>query len=85
MLKLIIQNAEIQVVKKPALWRAPLCVAVLAPADSNGAVTQMLDSYSGGFADVLDDLAPGFRAFVVAPGYLDKLNPLYSRGGDYAL
>lgn len=45
----------------------------------------MLDPYSDGVADVLDDLAPGIRAFVVASGYLDQLNPLYSRGGDYAL
>lgn len=71
--------------KKPAHWRAPLCVAVFAPADPDRTAIQMLDFYAGGVADVLDDLAPGFRALVVASGYLDQLNPLYSRRGNYAL
>ena len=71
--------------KKPAHWRAHLGIAVLAPADPDGAIIQMLDPYACGVADVLDDLAPGFRAFIVAPGYLHQLNPLYSRRGDYAL
>lgn len=45
----------------------------------------MLDLDAGGITDILDDLAPGFRALVVASGHLDQLNPLYSRRGDYAL
>jgi hypothetical protein len=68
--------------KKPAHWRAHLGIAVLAPADPDGAVIQMLDPYAGGIADILDDLAPGFGAFFVAPGYLDQLNPLDPGRGD---
>lgn len=64
--------------KKPAHWRAHLGIAVFAPADPDGAVIQMLNPDPGGVADVLDDLTPGLRAFVVAPRYLDQLNPLYS-------
>lgn len=71
--------------KKPAHWRAHLGIAVLAPADPDGAVFQVLDPYARGVADVLDDLAPGFRAFIVSPGNLDQLNPLHSGGGNYAL
>ena len=67
MLKSIIQIAEIQVDKKPAQWRAPLCVAVLAPTDPDGPVLQVLDLDAGGVADILDYLVPGFRAFVLAP------------------
>ena len=71
--------------KKPAHWRAHLGIAVLAPTDPDGSVFQMLDPYPGGVADILDDLVPGFRAFIVASGNLDQLNPLYSRRGNYAL
>lgn len=62
--------------KKPAHRRAHLGIAVLAPADPDGAVFQVLDPYARGVADVLDDLVPGFRAFVVAPVNLYQLNPL---------
>ena len=65
--------------------RADSGIAVLAPADPYGAVIQMLDSDAGCVADVLDDLVPGFRAFIFAPGYLDQLNPLYPGRGDQAL
>ena len=71
--------------KKPAHWRAYLGIAVLAPADPDGAIIQMLDPYACGVADVLDDLAPGFRAFVVASGNLDQLNSLYPGRSDQAL
>ena len=71
--------------KKPAHWRAYLGIAVLAPADPDGTVIQMIDPDTGCVADILDDLAPGFRAFIVAPGYLDQLNPLYPGRGDQAL
>jgi hypothetical protein len=71
--------------KKPAQWRAHLHVAVLAPADPHGAVFQMFDPYACGVADVLDDLVPSFRAFIVASGDLNQLNSLHSRRGDYAL
>lgn len=71
--------------KKPAHWRAHLGIAVLAPTDPDGSVFQMLDPYPGGIANVLDDLVPGFRAFIVAPGNLDQLNPLDSGRGDQAL
>lgn len=71
--------------KKPAHRRAHLGIAVLAPADPDRAVFQMLDPYPRSVADVLDDLAPCFRAFVVAPGNLNQLNPLNARGGDQAL
>lgn len=70
---------------KPAHWRAYLVIAVLAPADPYGAIIQMLDSYAGGVADVLDDLVPSFRAFIVASGDFNQLNSLHSRRGDYAL
>lgn len=71
--------------KKPAQRRAHLVIAVLAPADPDGAVIQVLDPDADGVADVLDDLAPGFRAFIVAPGNLDQLNPLDPWRGDQAL
>jgi len=71
--------------KKPAHWRAHLGIAVLAPADPDSTVIQVLNPDTDGFADVLDDLAPSFRAFVVSPGYLDQLNPLDPRRGDQAL
>lgn len=62
-----------------------LGVAVLAPTDPDGTIIQMLDPYTSGVADVSDDLVPSFRAFVVAPGNLHQLNPLYPRGCDQAL
>lgn len=71
--------------KKPAHWRAHLGIAVLTPADPDGAVIQMLDPYALGVTDILDDLVPSFGAFVVSPGYLDQLNPLNPRRGDQAL
>lgn len=71
--------------KKPAHWRVLLSVAVLAPADPDGAIIQMFNPYSDCVADVLDHLVPGFRALVVASGYLDQLDPLYSRRGDQVL
>ncbi len=71
--------------KKPAHWRANLGIAVLAPPYPDGTIIQMLNPYAGGVADILDDLAPGFRTFVMASGYLDQLDPLYSRRGNYAL
>ena len=64
--------------KEPAHLRARLGIAVLAPADPDGAIIQMFNPDSGCVADVLDDLVPGFRALVGAPGNLDQLNPLYS-------
>jgi hypothetical protein len=71
--------------KKPAHWRAYLGIAVLAPTDPDGTIIQMLNPDAGGVANVLNDLVPGFRAFVVTPGYFDQLNPLYPRRGDQAL
>lgn len=71
--------------KKPAHWRAHLGIAVFAPADPDGAVIQMLNPDPGGVADILDNLVPGFRAFVVAPGNLDQLDPLDPWRGDQAL
>jgi hypothetical protein len=71
--------------KKPAHWRADLRIAVLTPADPDGAVLQVLDPDAGGVADVLEDLAPGFGAFVVAPGNLHQLNSLNSGRGNQAL
>ncbi|AMS22141.1 hypothetical protein AYK59_19120 [Pseudomonas synxantha] len=71
--------------RKPAYRRAHLGIAVLAPADPDSAALQMFDPYASGVADILDDLVPGFRAFVVALGYFDQLNPLYPRRGDQAL
>jgi len=71
--------------KKPAHWRAYLGIAVLAPTDPDGTIIQMLNPDAGGVANVLNDLVPGFRAFVVTPGYLNQLNPLHSGGGNYAL
>jgi hypothetical protein len=71
--------------KKPAYWRALLCVAVLAPANPDAAVFQMLDPDAGGVADILDDLVPGFRAFVVAPRYFHQLDSLDPRRCDQAL
>lgn len=71
--------------KKPAQWRGHLRIAVLAPADPDGVAIQLLDSDAGCVADILNDLVPGFRAFVIAPGYLDQLNPLDTGRGDQAL
>lgn len=71
--------------KKPAHGRAHLRVAVLAPADPNGAVIQMLNPYAGGVADILDHPVPGFRAFIVAPRYFYQLNSLYPGRGDQTL
>lgn len=71
--------------KKPAHWRAHLKIAVLAPADPDSTVIQVLNLDAGSVADVLDDLAPCFRALVVASGYLDQLDLLHSWRGNEAL
>lgn len=71
--------------KKPAHWRAHLRIAVLAPADPDGVAIQLLDPDAGCVADILNDLVPGFRALVGAPGNLDQLNPLDSGRGNDAL
>lgn len=55
------------------------------PADSDGASIQMLNPNTGRVTDLLDYLVPGFRAFIVAPGDLNQLNPLYPRRGDQPL
>lgn len=63
--------------KKPAQWRAPLCVAVFSPANPDSAALEMLYADAARLLDLLKDLLPGLGAFVVLPGDgygLDLLN-----------
>ena len=71
--------------KKPAQWRANLCVVVFSPADPNGSALQSLDPHSGGFADLVKQSLPILRAFVIQPTYRHRLVLLNAWRSDQGL
>ncbi|KTC11483.1 hypothetical protein AO391_24575 [Pseudomonas marginalis ICMP 9505] len=66
-------------VKKPAQWRAHLCVAVFSPADPDGSALKVLDSDANRFADLIHQALPIFGLFMRQPMHSYRLDLLNAR------
>jgi hypothetical protein len=71
--------------KKPAQWRASLCVAVFSPANPDSAALEMLYADAARLLDLLKDLLPCFSGFCFKPGDRDGLDLLDARRSNQAL